>query len=61
MVFVMQKYDFNSDRKLNFKKVLGYGNVLFFKLKFYFKFKREFVKIEYNKWIDIYVLNVGLL
>ena len=45
----MQKYDFNSDRKLNFKKVLGYGNVLFFTLKFYFKFKREFVKIEYNK------------
>ena len=45
----MQKYDFNSDRKLNLKKVLSYGNVLFFKLKFYFKFKREFVKIESNK------------
>ena len=61
MVFVMQKYDFNSDRKLNFKKVLGYGNVLFFKFKFYFKFKRGFVKIEYNKCIAVYVLNVELL
>lgn len=61
MVFVMQKYDFNSDKKLNFKKVLRYGNVLFFKFKFYFKFKRGFVKIEYNKCIAVYVLNVELL
>ena len=36
MVFFIQKYNFNSDRKLNLKKVLTYGKVVYFLVQILF-------------------------